>query len=71
MLKDLLLIILHTFYCRILCALAIQKWCNEVVCHRLSSDWFGFFRLGVVFQTCHGKGFLYRGQKTQKLVIIS
>ncbi len=69
--SDLLFAVLHTFCCRMLCALGIQKWCNEAVCHCLSPDWFGFFRLGVIFQTCQGKRLLYRGQKTQKQVIKS
>lgn len=56
---------LHTFCCRMLRAFAIQKRRNEVVCHCLPSDWFRFLRLGVVFQTSQGKGFLYKGQKTQ------
>lgn len=61
---DLLFKALHTFVCRLLCALTIQKWCNEAVCHRLPSEWFGFFRLGIIFQTCQGKWFLYNDQKS-------
>lgn len=49
---------LRTFRCRILRAFGVQKRRDEVVRHHLSSDWFGFFGLGVVFQACQGERFL-------------
>lgn len=54
----------HTFVCGMLCTFAVQKWCDETVCHRLPSELFGFFRLGVIFQPCHCLGFLCNRNKS-------
>lgn len=50
--------VLHTLVCRMLCVFAVQKWCDETVCHRLPPELFGLFRLGGIFQACHRERFL-------------